>query len=154
MCINQNPSRRMRHRILWDFKTELDHLSPERRPDVNIIKNKKRRTCGNVDFVVPTDPRVKIKESKKGDKYRDVARELRKMWNMWVMVIPIVIWNSQQKFRKGVGNRRTNQNHPNYNIIEISQNTEKSTGDPNGLVIKQTTVKDHHLILVWKAYYF
>ena len=33
---------------------------------------------------------MKIKESKKGDKYLDLAGELRKLWNMRVVVIPIV----------------------------------------------------------------
>ena len=29
----------------------------------------------------------------------------------------------------GIGNKRTSGNHPNYSIIEIDQNTEKSPGD-------------------------
>ena len=36
------------------------------------------------------DHRGKIKENKKRDKYFDLAKELRKLWNMRVMVIPIV----------------------------------------------------------------
>ena len=32
-----------------------------------------------------------IKENEKGDKYLDPARELIKLWNMKVTVIPIVI---------------------------------------------------------------
>ena len=35
------------------------------------------------------DQRVKLKESEKRDKYLDLARELKKLWNM--KVIPIVI---------------------------------------------------------------
>ena len=38
-----------------------------------------------MDFAVPTDHRVKLKESKKSDKYLDFARELI------VMIVPIVI---------------------------------------------------------------
>ena len=34
---------------------------------------------------------VKLKKSKKRDKYLDFARELKKQWNMKVIVIPIVI---------------------------------------------------------------
>ena len=44
-----------------------------------------------MDFAVPADHRVKLKESKKRDKYLDLARELRKLWNIKVTVIPIVI---------------------------------------------------------------
>ena len=44
-----------------------------------------------VDFAVPADRRVKLKEYEKKDKYLDLARELKKMWNMQVTIIPIVI---------------------------------------------------------------
>ena len=37
------------------------------------------------------DHEVKLKESKKKDKYLDLARELKKLWNMKVTVILIVI---------------------------------------------------------------
>ena len=44
-----------------------------------------------VDFTVPTDHRIKLKESEKKDKYLDLARELKKLWNMKVTIIPIAI---------------------------------------------------------------
>ena len=49
------------------------------------------RTCKIVDFAVPADHRVKLKECEKKDKYLDLARELKKLWNMKVTVIPNVI---------------------------------------------------------------
>ena len=42
-------------------------------------------------FAVPMDNRVKLKESEKKDKYLDLARELKKQWNMKVTIIPRVI---------------------------------------------------------------
>ena len=42
-----------------------------------------------MDFAIPADHRVKLKENKKMDKYLDLARELKKLWNMIVKVIPI-----------------------------------------------------------------
>ena len=42
-------------------------------------------------FAVPADHRIKLKESEKKDKYLDLARELKKLWNMKVIIIPIVI---------------------------------------------------------------
>ena len=39
---------------------------------------KKKRTCKIVDFAVPADHRIKLKESEKKDKYLDLARELKK----------------------------------------------------------------------------
>ena len=38
-----------------------------------------------MDFTVPADRSVKIKESEKRDKYLDLARELKKVWNMKMM---------------------------------------------------------------------
>ena len=61
-----------------------------RRPDLIII-NKKKRICKIVNFAVPADHRIKLKECEKRDKYLDLARELKKLWNMKVTIIPIVI---------------------------------------------------------------
>ena len=43
-----------------------------------------------MDFAVPADNRAKLKESEKKDKYQNLARELKKLKNMKVMVIPII----------------------------------------------------------------
>ena len=43
-----------------------------------------------VDFAAPADHRMKIKESEKRNKYLDLAREIRNLWNMIVTVILIV----------------------------------------------------------------
>ena len=37
-----------------------------------------------VDFAVSTDHRVKLKEIEKRDKYMDLARECKKLWNLKV----------------------------------------------------------------------
>ena len=65
------------HKILWDFEIQTDHQIPARRPDLVMI-NKKERICHLVDFAVPADHRVKLKETEKKDKYLDRARELEK----------------------------------------------------------------------------
>ena len=44
-----------------------------------------------MDFAVLADHRIKLKESEKKEQYLDLARELKKLWNIKVMVIPIVI---------------------------------------------------------------
>ena len=77
------------HYLLWDFEIQTDHLTTARRPDFIIIN--KKRTCKIVDFAVPADYRVKLKEYEKRDKYFDLAWELKKLWNMKVTIIPIVI---------------------------------------------------------------
>ena len=57
------------HKIFWDFEI----LTAPPNPNLN-----NQRTCPLVDFAVPTNHRVKIKESKRIDKYLDLARELKK----------------------------------------------------------------------------
>ena len=78
------------YKLLWDFDIQTDHLISARRPDLIII-NKKERICKIVDFSVPADHGTKLKECEKKDKYLDLARELKKLWNMKVTIIPIVI---------------------------------------------------------------
>ena len=43
-----------------------------------------------MDFAVRADHRVKLNEGEKKNKYLDFVRELKKLWNMKVTVIPIV----------------------------------------------------------------
>ena len=44
-----------------------------------------------MNFAVPADHRIKLKESEKKDKYLDLARDFKKLWNMKVTIISIVI---------------------------------------------------------------
>ena len=76
------------HKLLWDFDIHTDHLISTRRPD---NQQQKKRTGKIVDFAVPADHRIKLKESEKKNKYLDLTRELKKLWNMQVTIIPIVI---------------------------------------------------------------
>ena len=80
------------HKLLRDFEIQTDHLISARWLDLVIItNNKKKRTCWIVDFAVPPDHWVRLKERRKKDKHQDLARELKKLWNIKVTVIPIVI---------------------------------------------------------------
>ena len=46
----------------------------------------------NNNNTVPADHKINLKEcEKKKDKYLDLARELQKLWNMKVTIVPIVI---------------------------------------------------------------
>ena len=47
--------------------------------------------CKIVDFAVPADHWINLKEYEKKDKYLDLARELKRLWNMKVTIVPIVI---------------------------------------------------------------
>ena len=83
------------HKLLWDFDIKMDHLISARRPDLIIIKKqkkkKKKRTCKIVDFAIPADHRIKLKEYEKKNKYLYFANELKKLRNMKVTIIPIVV---------------------------------------------------------------
>ena len=78
------------HKVLWDFDIQMDHIISARKPDLIII-NKKKRICKIIDFAVPADHRIKLKECEKKDKYLDLARELKKQWNTKVTIMPAVI---------------------------------------------------------------
>ena len=100
-----------------------------------------------MDFTVPADNRIKLKESEKKDKYLDPARELKKIWNMKVTILTNrdwCFWYSNKMIIKrtgGLGSWKTSGDHPNYNIIGNGQNTEK-------LAVTQTPVKNHQLKLM------
>ena len=78
------------HKLNWDFEMQTDHLISARRPDLIII-SKKVRTRRIVDFAVPANHRIKLKECEKRDKYLDLARKLKKLWNIKVTIMPIEI---------------------------------------------------------------
>ena len=66
------------------------HVIEVRRSDMIVVdKVKKTRTI--IDFAIPYDSKVNNKEMEKIEKYQDLARELRKLCNMKVKVIPIII---------------------------------------------------------------
>ena len=78
-------------KLLWDFNIPTDHLISARIPDLIIINKRKKKIYKIVDFAVPADHRIKLKECEKRDKYLDLARELKKIWNIKVTILPIVI---------------------------------------------------------------
>ena len=44
-----------------------------------------------MDLSVPAEHRLKLKENGKKDKYLDLSREMKQLWNMKMTVVPIVI---------------------------------------------------------------
>ena len=78
------------HKLWWDIDIHTDQLISPRRPGLIIII-KRKRTCKIIDFAIPADHRIKMKECEKKDKYLKLARELKKLRNMKVTIVPIVI---------------------------------------------------------------
>ena len=77
-------------KVLWDFLVQTDHVIGARRPDMIVI-NKEKKTCQIIDFAIPLDSNVNVKEMEKIGKYQDLARELKRIWNLKTQIIPVVI---------------------------------------------------------------
>ena len=73
-------------KILWDCNIQTDHVIEHRRPDV-VVLDKHEKMCHLIDIAVPGDSRVEAKEIEKVQKYQDLARELRKLWQVIVKVV-------------------------------------------------------------------
>ena len=121
-------------KLLRDFEIQTDHLILARQPDHIIINinnnnnnnnNNKKRPYKNVDFAVPADHRVKLKESKKKDNYQDLAWEWRKTVEHESDSDPNCnwcCWYRHQRIGKrtgGLENNGTSGDHLNYRIIKI-----------------------------------
>ena len=102
----------------------------------------------------PANRRIKLKECEKMDKYLDLTRKLKKLWNMKVTIVPIVIdalGTVTKGLLKGLEDLEVDErvgDYPNDSIIENGQNTKKSPGDLRRLVVSQTPVKNHRLTLM------
>ena len=75
---NNNNNNKKKKKKKKNFEIRIDEPIPDRRPDLRIVKKKKKkRICWILDFVVPVDHNVNIKESEKRDKYPGLARKLK-----------------------------------------------------------------------------
>ena len=91
-----------------------------------------------MDFTVPADHRIKVKESEKKLKYLDLAMELKKLWNMKVTIIPIVI---------GAFGTVTKELLKRLEDLDIRGRVEtiQTATFLGRLAVTQTPVKDYHL---------
>ena len=74
--------------ILWQWKLwipqalgEYLYLEIPLRRSNQVVVNKIKKTCELVDFAFPAKHKANVKESKKLDKYLDLARVLKHLWN-------------------------------------------------------------------------
>ena len=86
---------------MLDFSIQTDHLIEARRPDLVVVD--KKRACKIIDFAVPGD-RIAEKGKEKIEKCQDLRRELHKIWNVRVKIIPLVM-GSLGATSKQFGNR-------------------------------------------------
>ena len=129
-----------RHKILWDFDIQTDHLISTRRLHLLIINKKKKReeNLPNCGLCCPGWPQNKIKRKRKENDGDTNCH----CWS----------WFSHQMIGTktgGLGNNGTGGDYPNYSIIKIGPNTKKNPGDLRRLAV--TPVENHQLTLVWKT---
>ena len=69
-----------------------------------VVLDKKERSCKIIGFVVPGDSRIEERENDKIEKHQNLRRELQKIWNVKVKIIPLVV-GSLGAIPKQFGNR-------------------------------------------------
>ena len=73
---------------MWDFSIQTDYVKEAWRKYLVVVD--KKRTCNIIDFAVPGDSRIE-EEKEKIEQYQDLRRELQKIWNVRVKIIPLVV---------------------------------------------------------------
>ena len=82
-----------RRKFPWDFDVKTDHLTSARWSDFIIIKKKKKKKKRENLQNYRLCYRLTTEENKgeKKDKYLDLARESKKLWNLRVTMKPMMI---------------------------------------------------------------
>ena len=78
------------YKLLWDFSIRTDHHIEARRPDL-VLADKSKKSCHTIDVAILEDSGVKEKEAEKVKKYQNLARELRRIWEVKTKAVPIVL---------------------------------------------------------------
>ena len=80
------------NKLLWDLTYKRITLS--RRGD-HKNQQQKKRTCKIVDYAIPADHRIKLKEYEKKDKYLDLGREWKKCgtwkWQLYHLLLVLLV---------------------------------------------------------------
>ncbi|KAI5751771.1 hypothetical protein M8J77_010707 [Diaphorina citri] len=76
--------------IIYDQQIHTDRTVPANKPDI-VVKNVKDKKCVLIDVSVPCDANLISKEAEKKLKYRTLAIEVSKMWNLKTIIVPVII---------------------------------------------------------------
>ena len=78
-------------KILWDVMIQCDREIKAKKLDVAVV-NKNERSCAIIDMAIPGDIRVGEQEKEKIERYQEIKREIKRMWNnRSINVIPVVV---------------------------------------------------------------
>ena len=117
-----------------------------------LVGAKKKQNQQNSGLWRPGEPQNKSQRKQKRDKYLELARELKKLWLIKMIIraletIPKSLVKCLEDFEIG-GRAKTIQTI----VLFKSARIEKSLGDLRRLVVTHPPVKDRHLTLVWKTH--
>jgi len=76
--------------IWWDRSVETTRKMEHNRPDVTVVDHASK-VWTFVDFSVPWDKNVRVKEDEKVTKYSPLAQEVRKLHRVATKIIPVVV---------------------------------------------------------------
>ena len=78
-------------KVLWDVNIQCGQVIEAKTPDL-VVVIKGERKCIIIDIAVPCDSRTNDKEKEKVEKYQDLKREIKRIWNMRnVIVVSVII---------------------------------------------------------------
>ena len=98
-----NPESVLGNETHWDIDIQTDHLISARRPDLIII-DKKDRTYKIIDFAVPSDHRVQLKECVKRDiSTSTLLGNWKKCWTCKWRLYRLCAWYGHQKIGSRTG---------------------------------------------------
>ena len=143
-------------KLVWKTRKESLNLDPKTRSFNNRQKKKKKkRICKIVDFAVPADHRIKLKECEKRDKYLDLARELKKTMEHEGTIIPHVICTFgtvTKGLLKGLEDLEVGDRGETIQTTALLKTARILRGvlDLRGLAVTQSSVKYYQLTLMWK----
>jgi hypothetical protein len=69
---------------------QTDRTIPNNKPHI-VIRDYEKRKCMLIDVAIPEDRNVIQKEAEKILKYKDLAIEIQRVWNVKTGVIPVII---------------------------------------------------------------
>ena len=76
-------------KILWDVMIQCDREIKARKPDI-VVVNKNERSCSIINIAIPGDIRISEKEKEKIERYKELKREIKRMWN--IRSIKLIPW--------------------------------------------------------------
>ena len=136
------------HKIMGHFEIQTNHLISTRLPDLVIVNSNKRRDFTKL-WTLPSRLTAgkKLKERGKIDKLQDFDKELKKLWNMKVTVIPLLI-GTLVTVTRGFVQGLEDLEKRGVVDTKLQQNTEKGPGDLRRLAVAQSLVGNRLLTLV------